>query len=86
MSSTPLQCHNGAAYIVVCVADALFVALAEALPALPLYSALTLLGLDEWREAGPPMPTPFDGMDAAASDSGASSCSDATSHNDDQME
>ena len=86
VASTPLHCHNGAAYIVVCVADALFVSFPGTLPTPPLYSALTLLGMDEWLEAAPPVPPPPGAVDDAASDSGASSRSDASSHNDEQLE
>ena len=81
--------HDGAAYTVVCVvcvADVLFVSFPETLLAPPLYSALTLLGMDEWPEAAPPAPPPPDGVDAAASDTGASSGSDASSHSDDPLE
>ena len=68
------------------VADALFVSFPEALPTPPLYSLLILTGMDVWPEAAPPVPPPPDGVDDAASDSRASSCSDATSHNDDPLE
>ena len=77
----PLHCHDGAAYIVVRVADSLYVSFPEALPAPPLYSRLTLMGMDEW-----PDTAPLDGVDDAASDSGASSHNDAPSHNDDLLE
>ena len=86
MASTPLHCHHGAAYTVVCVVDALFVSFPGALPTPPLYSTLTLLGMDEWPDAAPPTPPPPNGVDNAASDSGALSHSDATSHDDDPLE
>ena len=84
----PLHCHDGATYTKVWVADALFVFFLEAHPAPPLYFALTLLGMDEWPEARPPVPPPPtpDPVDDAASDSGASSCSDASSHRNDPLE
>ena len=86
MAPTPLHCHDGAAYTVVRVADALFVSVLEALPAPPLYSALNLLWMDEWLEATPLAPPPPDGVDDAASDSGASSRSDTSSHSDDPLQ
>ena len=86
VAPAPLQCHNGAAYTVVRVADSLYVSFPEALPAPPLYSALTLMGMDEWSDTAPPVPPPPDGVDDTASDSGASSHSDASSHNDDPLE
>ena len=85
-ASTPLHCHDGATYTIVCMVDALFVSFPEALPAPPFYSALPLLGMDEWLEAAPPTPPPPDGVDDTASDFGASSCSDATSHDDNPLE
>ena len=58
-------------------ADSLYVSFLEALPAPPLYSALTLIGMDEWPDAAPPVPPPPNGVDEAALDPGASSHSDA---------
>ena len=58
ISAAPLHCHNGAAYTVVRVADSLYVSFPEALPAPPLYSALTLMGMDEWPDTAPPVPIP----------------------------
>ena len=81
-----LHCHDGAAYMVVRVVGALFVCFSGALPVPPLYSALTLLGMDEWPEAVPLAPPPPERVDDATLDSGASSCSDATSRNDDPLE
>ena len=86
VAPTPLHWHDGAAYIVVRVVDALFVSFPETLPAPPLYSALTVLGMDEWPEAAPPVPPPPDGVKKAASDSEASFRSDASSHNDDPLQ
>ena len=85
VAPAPLHCHDGAAYIVVRVVDSLYISFPEALPAPPLYSALTLMGMDEWPNTAPPVPPPPDGVDDVASDSGASSHSDASSHNDDPL-
>ena len=86
VAPAPLHCHDGAAYTVVQVANSLYVSFPEALLAPPLYSALTLLGMDEWPNTAPPVPPLPDGVDEAASDSGASSQSDASCNNDDPLQ
>ena len=63
MAPAPLHCHDGAAYTVVRVADSLFVSFPGALPAPPLYFALTLMGMDEWPNAAPLVPPPPNGVD-----------------------
>ena len=85
VAPAPLYCHDGAAYTVVRVGS-LYVSFPVALPTPPLYSALTFMGMDELPDAALPVPPPPDGVDDAASDSGASSHSDASSHNGNPLE